>query len=135
MKFLLTTGAIIILLRHMNAVSSMSRLAVDTTSPGHDYRALRIQLVVHAIGALVVLLAATALSVYKPWGMTSYGRRQALTSDLRGRPVFNDEAAAEPHRRFAPSRPRWVSIVGIHAIGLVVLFIVLHIANGGLHGH
>lgn len=33
--------------------------------------------VVHAAGALVLLLGATVLSVYKPRGMTRYGQRQA----------------------------------------------------------
>ena len=32
------------------------------------FNLLRIQLVLHAVGGLLVLLAATALSVYKPWG-------------------------------------------------------------------
>ena len=35
-----------------------------------------IPFVVHAGGGLVVLLAATTLSVYKPRGMTQYGRRK-----------------------------------------------------------
>ena len=75
-KFLLTTGATIVLLRHMQAVSRMSGVAAETTLSSADFRALRIQLVVHAAGGLLVLLAATTLSVYKPWGMTPYGRRK-----------------------------------------------------------
>lgn len=39
-----------------------------------DFRLLRTQLVVHAAGGLLVLLATTALSVYKPWGKTRYAR-------------------------------------------------------------
>jgi len=31
--------------------------------------------VVHAAGGLLVLLTATVLSVYKPWGKTGYARR------------------------------------------------------------
>jgi hypothetical protein len=31
---------------------------------------------VHSAAALVLLLAATALSVYKPAGLTRYGRRR-----------------------------------------------------------
>ena len=30
----------------------------------------------HAGGGLLVLLVAVTLSVYKPWGMTRYGRRK-----------------------------------------------------------
>ncbi len=36
--------------------------------------------VVHAGGALVVLVLATVLAVYKPRGMTRYGRRKRLTA-------------------------------------------------------
>ena len=75
-KFLLTTGGAVVLLQHMQAVSRMSRVAAETALSGADFRALRIQLIVHAAGGLLVLLAATMLSVYKPWGMTPYGRRK-----------------------------------------------------------
>ena len=36
----------------------------------------RLPLVANAGGGLLVLLVATALSVYKPRGMTRYGRRK-----------------------------------------------------------
>jgi hypothetical protein len=75
-KLLLTLGGTLILLVHMRRVSHMAGIAVDTTLTSADFGLLRVQLVVHAGGGLVVLLAATALSVYKPWGRTRYGRRQ-----------------------------------------------------------
>ena len=31
---------------------------------------------VHAILALILLLVATVLGIYKPFGMTAYGKRQ-----------------------------------------------------------
>lgn len=31
--------------------------------------------------------------------------------------------------------PRWVYVVGIHAIGLALLFLVVHLTGGGLQGH
>ena len=71
-KFVLTTGAITILLLHMPAVSRMSGTAAQTTLSSGDFGALWIQLVVHATGGLLVLLATTTLSVYKPWGRTGY---------------------------------------------------------------
>ena len=65
-----------VLLGHMRTVSGVAGMtteALATASPGH----LKTQLVVHAAGGLVVLLIATALSIYKPWGKTAYGRRKA----------------------------------------------------------
>ncbi|MGH7931484.1 MAG: hypothetical protein ACREQV_27265 [Candidatus Binatia bacterium] len=104
---------------------------------GADFRALQIQLVVHAAGGLLALLAATILSVYKPWGMTSYGRRKqqerrkVSQADLLSYPdtsVGSDQGSTT-------SAPRWVYVVGIHAIGLALLFVVLHLAGGRLPGH
>ena len=140
-KFLLTTGATIVLLRHMQTVSRMSGIAAETTLSNADFRALRIQLVVHAAGGLLVLLAATTLSVYKPWGMTPYGRRKrqgqskVSQADLLSYPDSNDDAGVGPDRESTTSTPRWVYVVGIHAIGLVLLFVVLHLTGAGLRGH
>jgi hypothetical protein len=36
----------------------------------------RLELAVHAGGGLVVLLVATGLSMFKPWGKTAYGQRK-----------------------------------------------------------
>jgi hypothetical protein len=67
-KLLLTVPATIVLLLHMPVVSRMSGIAAATTLSIADFGGLRVQLVVHAVGGLSVLLATTALSVYKPWG-------------------------------------------------------------------
>lgn len=72
-KFVLTIGAIIVLLLHMPTVSRMSGVAREMTLSSVAFSALRIQLTVHAAGGLLVLVAATALSVYKPWGRTPFG--------------------------------------------------------------
>lgn len=50
-KFLLTTGATIVLLQHMQAVAHMSGAAADMELSVTDFRTQRIQLVVHAGGA------------------------------------------------------------------------------------
>lgn len=136
-KFLFTAGGAIVLLRHMQAVTRMSDVARDMTLSATDFRALRIQLVVHAGGGLLVLLAATALSVYKPWGMTPYGRRkqhercEVLPADLPSRPESDVVAVLG----FATKTPRWVYVVGIHAIVLALLFLVVHLTGGGVRSH
>ena len=140
-KFMLTTGATIVLLRHMQAVSRMSGIAAETTLSSADFRVLRIQLVVHAGGGLLVLLAATTLSVYKPWGMTPYGRRKqheprkVSQADLPSHRDSRDAASVGPDWGSTTSTPCWVYVVGFHAIGLVLLFVVLHLIGGGLRGH
>jgi hypothetical protein len=72
-KFLLTILATIILLLHMPTVSYFAGVAAETDSV--SLGGLRSELV-HAGGGLLVLLVTTTLSVYKPRGMTPYGRRK-----------------------------------------------------------
>ena len=50
--------------------------------------------------------------------------------------LWIDDAASRSSRRSAATRtPRWMQVVGIHAIGLVLLFVVMHLAGGGLWSH
>ncbi len=73
-KLLLNLLATIVLLLYAPTVDSVKGLAAQ---PGTDLGELRVPtFVLHAILALLVLLVATALSVYKPRGMTRYGQRR-----------------------------------------------------------
>jgi len=76
-KLLLTIPATIFLLVHTRPIGFMARAAAATTLSGADLRGARVQLVVASTAALLVLLVATTLSVYKPRGMTSYGWRKS----------------------------------------------------------
>jgi hypothetical protein len=69
---------------------------------------------------------ATALAVYKPPGMTSYGRRKAKAWESRD--------GVGPGRASVTST-RWGLYVLYGMIGLILLFIVVHLAGGGLRGH
>ncbi len=75
-KLLITILATIILLVHMQPISYMGSVAAATPLSSADLRGLRTQLVADAGAALLALLVATTLSVYKPRGMTPYGRRK-----------------------------------------------------------
>jgi hypothetical protein len=66
----------VVLLMHMQPISYIAAIMAETTLSTADLRGLRIHLVADAGAALLVLLAVTALSVYKPRGMTRYGRRK-----------------------------------------------------------
>jgi hypothetical protein len=74
-KLLLTVVATVVLLLHMPTVSFLASRAAGMGSANHG--GLRGELL-HAGGGLLVLLATTTLSVYKPRGMTPYGRRKRL---------------------------------------------------------
>lgn len=76
-KLFLNVFANIVLLLYMQTLGYLTGVAADTTSSGVVPGVLRSPTaVLHASGALLVLLIATVLSVYKPRGMTRYGQRK-----------------------------------------------------------
>lgn len=76
-KLLMNLFAAIVLLLYMQTLGYLADVAADTTTPSGDLRGLRDPSpVLHAGASLVLLLVATALAVYKPRGMTQYGRRK-----------------------------------------------------------
>jgi len=76
-KLLMTVLATILLLLHMKPIAYLAGLAAETTLFYGDLAGrLRMQMVAYAIAALLVLILATVLSVYKPRGRTRYGGRK-----------------------------------------------------------
>ena len=76
LKILITIPSSLMLLVHMQPISYMAGVAANTPFSIVDLHGLKIQLVIEAATAVLVLLVATALSVYKPKGMTRYGWRK-----------------------------------------------------------
>ncbi len=77
LKLLINVLAILVLLNYVSTLSLLVGVATKTTLSGADLLVLRDPTsVAHAGGALLFLLTATVLSVYKPRGMTPYGRRK-----------------------------------------------------------
>lgn len=74
-SLLLTMFATIVLLREAQVVGDLARAAADPETSERDLRALPSTLV-HSIGGSAVLLVVLVLNVYKPRGMTRYGRRR-----------------------------------------------------------
>jgi len=76
-KLLINVFATIVLLLYMQTLSSLAGVAAETTLSSDDLGVLRSPSpVIHAAAALLLLLVATTLAVYKPRGMTPYGRRK-----------------------------------------------------------
>lgn len=119
-KLLITVFASALLLVHMQVASRMASVVAGTTIGAGDFHGMRIQLVGDAVAAIVVLLVATALSVFKPQGLTRYGRNQC------SRPDEFDQTGT----------PRWVRVFGITvAVVLIALVLIKHVAGGGLSHH
>ena len=76
-KLLINVFATIVLLLYVQTLEYFAGVAAETTSSDGDLSALRSPSpVLHAGAALLLLLVATALAVYKPRGMTPYGQRR-----------------------------------------------------------
>ena len=84
-KLAISVVATVLLLVHMQPVGHMARAVAATTLRDGELAGIRLQLVVDAIAASVALLAATAISIYKPWGLTPHGAR-ALRRETEGGP-------------------------------------------------
>ncbi|MGH9971363.1 MAG: hypothetical protein ACREBG_26705, partial [Pyrinomonadaceae bacterium] len=139
-KFLITIVATILLLLHTQPIGILAGAANEATLSIGDHRGLQLQLVGDAVAALVLLLVATTLSVYKPWGMTAYGRRKQgergkSQADQPSLPTPTTTPAWSQTRETSTGTPRWVYVIGIHAVGLLLLFVVLHLTGRGLPGH
>src|SRR5258707_7913703 len=119
-KLLLTVIATFLLFVHTQPIDRVAAVAAKTTLAAGELRQVRFQLIGDACAALFVLLVTTTLSVYKPWGMTSYGLRKV-----------NEETAAwrSPSTRQPAAAGRYV-VFGIIAVVLLVL--LLHLAGIGL---
>jgi hypothetical protein len=79
-KLLLAILATIVLLLHTQPISYIAGVAAETKLSSADFPRLWIQLVADAGAALLGLLVATGLSVYKPRSRTPYGRRKQHAS-------------------------------------------------------
>lgn len=112
-KLILTLIATVVLLVHMQPISYLAKIASETPLTLGELTAMRIRLIADAGAAMFVLLATTTISVYKPWGKIQLGFR-----------VPN----------FIPTTKKPLGIyllIGFMAV--LILFIILHIVNGGMH--
>jgi hypothetical protein len=110
-KLILTLVATLVLLLHMQPITYLSTVASETILSTDDLRRLRIQILADAGAALLVLLAATTISVYKPWGKIQFGIQfRAFKSNIK--------------------KPLGLFLL-IGFITIVILFMIVHIMDGG----
>ena len=108
-----------ILLIYMGTFRLMAGVAADQAA---DLGAVRNPSpVVHAVLALLLLLVANVLAVYKPLGLTAYG-------------VRTQHEGAPGQRPSSPERvTRWDRYALAAIIGLFAFVVLWHLAGGGLH--
>lgn len=120
-KLLLTVGATAVLLVNMSTVSYLASEAARTETLGPG--GLRGQ-ILHAGAGVLVLLVAMTLGLYKPRGITPYGRR--VLDRLAG-----DASSEGPA---TSGTPRWVKVLGA-IVAVLVMVLALRLVAGHLAGH
>ncbi len=82
-KLIITLLSTIVLLIHTQPIGLLSAAAARTIPFGTILQKTQLQMVISSGIALVILIVLTALSVYKPRGLTRYGQRKQ-TKDVSG---------------------------------------------------
>jgi hypothetical protein len=83
-KLLMNVAGSIVLLAHTRLIRLVAAAAAEGTLSSSDLRDARIKLAATAGAAVLVLLVATTLSVYKPRGRTRYGWRMLAREQWAG---------------------------------------------------
>ena len=126
LKLGITLFATVILLIYMGTFREMAGVAAD---PVMDLAVVRnASPIVHAILALILLLAAIGLGVYKPLGMTDYGKRRMFDERRFASATLFGNAPIEAVLD-ARSTPVWIYVTGAIAIGLALLVVILHLTG------
>jgi hypothetical protein len=132
LKLGITVFATVILLIYMGTFRQMAGVAAD---PVLDLALVRnASPIVHAILALILLLAATVLGIDKPFGMTAYGTRKSEEQRPGNSPSTRARSRIAPDAD-AGSTAAWIYVVGIVAIVLAALFVILHLTGGSPTHH
>ena len=132
LKLGITVFCTVILMIYMGTFRQMARVAAD---PVVDLNAVRnASPLLHASIALALLLVATVLGVYKPFGMTGYGRR--ITFRRGPSEMVAAGAAGKGPDVVQPRRSRpWEPYLVFGIVALFLFVIVLHLLGGGAHRH
>ena len=126
LKLAITAFATVILLVYMGTFRQMAGVAADPVAPLGLVR--NPSPLVHAILALVLLVVATALAIYKPFGMTPYGRRTFLSNR------WHDQTESGITPDNVEPQARWLyAAVGGFLLAALLALIATHIL-GGSHG-
>ena len=115
-KLVITVFATVILLIYMGTFRQMAGVAADPVLELDQVR--NASPLVHAVLALLLLIAATVLAVYKPFGLTPYGAHKAET--------IRDRTA---------STTVWSYMLWAIALAILALIVASHLLSSTSHTH
>jgi hypothetical protein len=133
LKLLITAFSTAILMIYMGTFRQMAGVAAD---PVVELGLVRNPSpIVHAILALILLLIATVLGVYKPFGMTPYGSRRQVEQRRAFAPTTFPVAAATGQTTASSPPNRMFLLGGAILVGLILLFLILQLVGGDFGHH
>lgn len=122
-KLTITAVATTVLLLKLGPITHLANEAAVATFSSADLIGLRMSLLLHAIGGLLLLLVAASLAIYKPPGLTPFGMRKQSEPSVGGA-VSGIESDS--------NTPRWVKLFGLIAVVMILLVGIMVL--GGGHG-
>jgi small-conductance mechanosensitive channel len=120
-KLFLTIAMTILLLLHMQPISYLAGVATETSFSNSQYAEQLLDIITKAGAAILVLIAITTISIYKPWG------KMQLTQNSSNQFNMQDD--------IRKSRKSWTFYALIGLVVLIVFIIVKHLFGGGMNGH
>ena len=135
-KLLITAFSTVILLIYMGTFRQMAGIAADPIVDLDHVRSVSPML--HALLALVMLLITTWLGIYKPFGVTPYGRRRLERVAIPvARSLGDTSGAVVPSRAGdAGGKQRGWEWSLLLVVGcLLLVFLILHIIGGDAGSH
>lgn len=120
-KLFLTVASTILLLLHMQPISYLAGGATDSSFSTSQHTGQLIDLLTKAGAAILVLIAITTISIYKPWGKIQ------LTKS-------NNNQSINIQDKIKAKKP-WTFYALIGLICLVVIIIIKHVLGSGMQGH
>jgi hypothetical protein len=131
LKFVLTVIATVLLLLHMTLADRLADTADQMAFSGSRLHSLRLQIMADAAAAVVLLIVNTVLSIYKPPGMTTYGRRKQRAQYQKA--GSETEAIVELDK--GAKAPVWVKVFAITGFVLLIVFRVVIVRGHWHHFH
>lgn len=135
-KFALTLGSVLLLLLHqLGAISRIAHITLSSpagTFPGAG--TTEMDLAIKAALAIAVLVVAATLSVYKPWGFTSYGQRiqQERSAQFSDAGTADGVVLSGSGSRSVHRLPLGLKI--FLAVTVLLVLVIALFGHGGGHG-
>lgn len=122
-KLFLTVASTILLLLHMKPISYLAGVAAGPSFSGPQYSGQVIDLIAKAGAAILVLLAITTISIYKPWGKIKYG-------------LQNNQVGTMQLQKEMPAMKKTGTLYVLIGLAILLLLIIAkHIIGGGMGHH